>query len=336
VIIPNFPEALAALHHHWHNAAAHPGSGPGRQHPMGTPGAGLEFLTFHRDFVQQVFAWMATQSFPSPLDVAAWTAIPPELRNPSVGWSPVLSQQEIHITTNNPPFASADDLGTFIEVGIHSWIHGATALAFNEPVVGTLHSPESTYFYKIHGLVDYWWQQWQRAHKSVIKDIADNKLIIKEHKELIKEHKEHKELIKEHKELIKEHKELIKEGTKEFKEKDKDIFEGGGHIPIGDPAFGLDDLSTRVSRLEEQAQGRSFIQPAERPDVGGQALSAAGPQPAGVAGAAGIAGFPEPFDPDLEQERREANQQATGQGPSGSDEQGKAGRPERGRRGRGR
>src|SRR5690349_6724007 len=116
MIIPNFPEDLAALHHHWHNPAAHPGAGPGRQHPMGTPGGGLEFLTFHRDFMNQVFAWMATQTFPEPLDIAAWTEIPPEVKVPAVGWNTFLSQQEIRITTNTPPFATDDELGTFIEV----------------------------------------------------------------------------------------------------------------------------------------------------------------------------------------------------------------------------
>src|SRR5262249_51883340 len=70
-------------------------------------------------------------------------------------------------TKKNPPaapdFVDDDDIGFFIESGIHnSFLHGAAAAVYNEPVVQTLHSPQSTYFYKIHGLVQHWWSLWAR------------------------------------------------------------------------------------------------------------------------------------------------------------------------------
>jgi hypothetical protein len=262
-IIPNFPQNLLDLHHNWHVPGAHPGL-PSRVIPPGSPGSGLEFLTFHRNFVAQFHAWYDTQPFADQPAVAAWTFIPIELKDPAVTfWNPNLANQETRITTNTPPFATADEIGMFIENGIHNWIHGATATAFHEPEVGTFHSPQSTYFYKIHGLVDYWWQQWQQSQKQMIKDIIDSKGLLKEHKEFIKE-KEHKEFIKDFKEVP----------EKLIKEKDKDIFEGGGQPGFGgDPAFQIGQLSQRLSRLEAAAAGgQAFIRPEERPEVGGGAL----------------------------------------------------------------
>src|SRR5206468_3000576 len=128
--------------------------------------------------------------------VAPWTSIPAEVKDPMVtGWSSVQAAQEARLTSLTPAFASADELGTYIEGGIHGWIHGATATAFNEFEVQTFHSPRSTYFYGIHGLVDFWWRQWERTQKHVLKDIIDSKA-------RIKEFKEHKEFIKEHKEFV--------------------------------------------------------------------------------------------------------------------------------------
>jgi len=168
-IIPNFPQNLLDIHHNWHVPGAHPGL-PGRQPPFGTTGAGLDFLQFHRDFLTQFHAWYDVQPFGSaPFDVAPfltqadaqaavapWTSIPAEIKNAAVtGWGSVQIAHEARLTTMTPPFASADELGAYIVGGIHNWIHGAAAAAFNEPIVGNFHSPLSTYFYGIHGLVDY-------------------------------------------------------------------------------------------------------------------------------------------------------------------------------------
>ena len=265
MIIPGFPAYLSDMHHEWHQPGSHPGAGPDRVHPIGTPGGGLEFLTFHHSFMQQAFAWFATQTFNPPLDMTPWTAIPAELKDPTLSWNMMLSDQEARIDTDNPPFTSADDLGTFIEIGIHGWIHGATSAHFNEPVVGTFHSPQSTYFYKIHGLVDYWWTQWQhRLHHlgpKVIKEIVDGG-IIREPK-IIKDLVDTKDLSHE----------VIK-----FKDS-KDILEGG--IPPGlggDPAWRVAALTQRVEHLElqvainEAALGRAFIRAEERPEVGHDVL----------------------------------------------------------------
>jgi hypothetical protein len=264
-VIANFPQNLLNMHHAWHSPGAHPPF-PGRAIPAGQPGSGLEFLQFHRDFVAQFHTWYDGQPGADQNAVAPWTAIPPEVKVSAVGWNMNLAGQEQRITTNNPPFVSADELGQFVENGIHNWIHGATGDAFNEPAVKDLHSPQSTYFYKIHGLVDLWWQQWHLP-KSHIKDIIDSnpkrfvvdKVILHEHKQF------QKDVIPDGKGQFKEFKE---------KDKDKDLVENpgfGGEVinPAIDPAaIQMQNLSQRLEALEGFVTRPSFIRGAERPDVG--------------------------------------------------------------------
>lgn len=273
--IPNFPQNLLDMHHAWHTPGAHPPF-PSRAIPAGQPGSGLEFFQFHRDFVVQFHAWYDSQPGADQSAVAAWTALPPEVKDVNLGWNENLVAQEQRITTNNPPFASADELGQFVENGIHNWIHGAVASAFGDPVVGGFHSPRSTYFYKIHGLVDLWWQQWH-APKSMIKDIVDNrpkrlvqdKLTVREGKRLAKD------VIPDNKSQFKELKE---------KDKDKDLVENPGFPfeEIGDPVVQeidpalvqLQDLSQRLQALEGFVTRPAFIRASERPEVGPHAPDA--------------------------------------------------------------
>ncbi|MFD4660636.1 hypothetical protein ACFWP2_34060 [Kitasatospora sp. NPDC058444] len=178
--IPDFPEELADQHHHWHDPSAHPGAGPGRTHPAGTPGGGLEFLTFHRNFVAQFHAWydphtFTTAPFDDPVQkvqlVAPWHSVPTELRKSEYGWDSFDGDAQ-RLDSGTPDFATADELGTFIELGIHNnFLHGAAAAEYNEPVLASFHSPHITQFYGIHGLVDYWWAQWQRRHKIRVKEL---------------------------------------------------------------------------------------------------------------------------------------------------------------------
>jgi len=269
-VIPNFPQNLMDMHHAWHSSSAHPPF-PGRSIAPGQPGSGLEFFQFHRDFVVQFHAWYDGQPGADQNAVAPWTAIPAQLKVSAVGWNPNLATQEQRITTNSPPFATADLLGQYVEDGIHNWIHGATASAFNEPSVADFHSPRSTYFFQIHGLVDYWWQQW-RAPKSRFKDIIDT-----DPKRFIDD-KLDKLVLAEGKRFQKD---VIPEGKgqfKEIKEKDKDLVENPGFDELVDPvvnpaidprAVQFQDLSQRLERLEGFLTRPSFIRAEERPDVGG-------------------------------------------------------------------
>ncbi|WP_180235851.1 hypothetical protein, partial [Bacillus toyonensis] len=172
--IPNFPENLNHEHHAWHDPSSHPNL-PTRNILPPNPGSGLEFLQFHRDFIARFHQWYDFQPFADQNAVAPWMSIPPELKVSSAGWNSRWEEAERRILTNNPPFQSADELGLFIELGIHNqFLHSASSIVYNEPIVANLHSPTSTIFYKIHGLVDYWWSSWEKKTTSDWSGINDN------------------------------------------------------------------------------------------------------------------------------------------------------------------
>jgi hypothetical protein len=261
--IPNFPGELLDQHHNWHTPGVHPSVGPGRAIPMGAPGAGIEFLTFHRNFLAQFHAWYDTTGFTQPpFDdamqkitlVAPWTSVPAELRDPSLGWTQTWADDETRLATDVPDFASADELGTFIETGIHNnFLHGAAAEHYGEPLLAGFHSPQSTFFYKIHGLVDHWWSLWQLDHKLIvkelIKEIADDVL--------------HKRVARD----------LVKERFPEVKDRFGEVKLAAFDVPdeprTWDPIV-LASLEERLSRVETEIfpQRRTFIRATQRPPVG--------------------------------------------------------------------
>ena len=166
--IPNYPQQLIDEHMAWH------------MNPIGTPGArsathqGIDFLQFHRDFLKKFFVWFNAQpaAFRNQFDVTpSWQSVPAELKNDArTGWNPVLAGQEQRIATITPPFASEDVFGTFIETGIHNrYLHGACAVHFNDPNIGSpMTNPViSTYFYKIHGLVNFWGDNWRNKNTGL-------------------------------------------------------------------------------------------------------------------------------------------------------------------------
>lgn len=283
---------MAEKHHAWHTGGAH--GQPGRQIPAGNAGSGNEFILFHRNLVSEFFAWNAAHgNVVPPALLAAWTGVPTFLKSAAHGWTSALATAEQRILNDHASFADLDAYGQFIESTIHNWIHGATAhwlnsdadMANDDPFIGTLHSPQSTYFYQIQGLVDLWARNFRRTKnvrsegpfekiadqkniiKERIKDVIKERLkdnikerikdVIKEHiKEDIKDRKEFKEDFKEHiKEGIKERKEFkedfkehIKEDIKErkeFKEKDKDLIED---FEVGDFGGLVDPPIDHVTR----------------------------------------------------------------------------------------
>jgi hypothetical protein len=170
--IPNMPQSLLDEHMRWHMYPGQPQKGgrainpwpPGAKNPA--PGSGLEFLTFHRKFLAQFHAWYDKQAFADPAAVAPWPAIPPELKISSTGWNGTLVGDEDRIVNKPSSFASADDLGRFVEWSVHGWLHNAAAKVYHEPDLANLMSAtDSTHFYQIHGLIDGWWSKWKKAAK---------------------------------------------------------------------------------------------------------------------------------------------------------------------------
>ena len=108
----------------------------------------------------KVLAWYFQQPSADANAVAPWTDVPQQLRQSNFGWNTQWENDALRLHTVSPPFPNEDALGIFIETGIHNnFLHSATAAWSGEAIIGNLHSPQSTYFYQIHGLVDLWWSQ---------------------------------------------------------------------------------------------------------------------------------------------------------------------------------
>lgn len=271
---------ISEKHHAWHMYPGGSHGHPSRSIQAGQPGSGTEFFQFHKQLLDEFLAWNNVHHAAAAADIAAWNSIPAELKVAATGWPTPwpgldLADAEAKINANPGSFTSEDSFGIHVESTVHNWIHGGVANcpAFALPtaektIISGFHSVQSTWFYRIHGLVQYWRERWVSQHmvKSVIKEIHDHgKHLTKEvDKLLAKEHvKELKEFAKEHtKEQLKD---VGKEHGKEFKDKDKDLVE------VFDPAIReeLAWLKQRLSHLETTlVKGQAFIRPAERPAVG--------------------------------------------------------------------
>lgn len=150
--IPNFPEYLVEEHKNWHHARHN------IDKANAPVGYGLEFLQYHRNFIAQALAWYKESGL-DPRLVEAWVTVPEPIRQ-----SPCYNQAaEARITLQPESFASADELGRFIESsGIHGCIHREAAKLFREPDINDFDTaPHNTVFYNIHGMVDRWWRNWE-------------------------------------------------------------------------------------------------------------------------------------------------------------------------------
>ncbi|MBO0781114.1 MAG: hypothetical protein J2P37_20030 [Ktedonobacteraceae bacterium] len=161
VEIPNFPSSLHDQHMAWHH---NPPNDGGRQIPQGQPGSGLEFLTFHCNFLWQFETWYNQQSFANSNLTAPWIQMPPEFRTAEDGPGRMNDEQRF---LNNPlSWGSTEDaFGIWVENGIHSWLHTiAVPQVYGDPLMHDfMDASKSYYFYKLHGLINRWWITWQKA-----------------------------------------------------------------------------------------------------------------------------------------------------------------------------
>lgn len=151
-MIPNFPADLLQEHGRWHH----------ERHPMQLnppPGYGLEFLQFHRGFIRRALDWYRRSSGMDARLVEAWPSVPEAIRQ-----APCYSvSAEARIVRQPESFASADDLGRFIESsGLHGCIHETLAALHNDPELRDFDlAPRHTEFYQLHGMIDRWYQNWE-------------------------------------------------------------------------------------------------------------------------------------------------------------------------------
>lgn len=151
-IIPNFPEELLEEHMRWHHAR----DAVDIDHPP--TGYGLEFLTFHRQFVRKVLDWYTAAGLDQRL-VEPWPSVPEPIRQ-----APCYNlEAEARILQRPETFATADELGRFIESsGIHGCIHEVAAELYGDPDINDFDvAPRDTVFYNIHRMIDNWWRNWE-------------------------------------------------------------------------------------------------------------------------------------------------------------------------------
>ncbi|SFI73953.1 hypothetical protein SAMN02799624_01958 [Paenibacillus sp. UNC496MF] len=153
-LIPNFPQSLLEEHMRWHHANHYDDFS---QLP---PGYGQSFLNFHRQFINKVYQWYGTTGY-DPRAIAGWQSVPEAIRNTAC----YNRAAEARVLNNPQSFASADQLGIFLEASsLHGCIHQESARLFGEPALNDFdEAPRTTMFYNIHGMIDQWYRNWERA-----------------------------------------------------------------------------------------------------------------------------------------------------------------------------
>lgn len=143
------PENIITDHVNWHSKRPENG---GRSVPRGQKDSGEEFLSWHKKIIARYRRWCKHSGNPI---IESWCKIPADL-------------DPTHFKFNSPNLRSFDTLdgfGIFLENWVHSVLHDRAALVYNEPVLRTLESPRSSYFWQLHGLVNNWRRNFEEIHK---------------------------------------------------------------------------------------------------------------------------------------------------------------------------
>ena len=166
--IPNIPSAMIPEHENWHMQPGNPSRGGRLINPWPSSeagpisGSGAEFLNWHGDYLDRFVAWVNSlppNEQPEPSSIEPWTAIPLGFKMGMLGWNQDRSKQEQRLQDMSN-FQTLDELGIFLEWGLHGFFHNAAAQMFKEPIIMTFESPRSTYFWQLHGLIENWHQRW--------------------------------------------------------------------------------------------------------------------------------------------------------------------------------
>lgn len=174
--INNIPQNMIDEHINWHTKPGNPGGGGRAINPWPggssspAPGSGEEFLVWHRGYVDRFHDWVGNlpaRQKPNASSITPWTSIPMGLKMGMVGWNSSRAADEAQLADMSN-FSTLDELGGFLEWGLHGWLHGASAQMWSEPVLTSFESPRSTFFWQLHGLIDHWRQQWVDESKPKI------------------------------------------------------------------------------------------------------------------------------------------------------------------------
>jgi hypothetical protein len=152
--IANFPQKYLDEHEAWHESQRD--RIPTRDRP-GAPGYGDDFLSFHQRFITRVAADLIADRGLDPGLFAPWPDIPAELKA-DTAWPRVNADYD-RIVSRPYTFETTDTFGLFLDAadGLHRWVHRNAAAALKDDSFADFHrSPESTLFYRWHGLITRW------------------------------------------------------------------------------------------------------------------------------------------------------------------------------------
>lgn len=150
--IENFPQELLDEHASWHMNMR-----------MGTNARnGVDFLSFHREFLKKSIEWYRSQGFDTKV-IRPWSSIPNEIKS-HPRWNQRLQNAENRIVNDLDSFSSSEELGNFLlNTNLHGSVHVIGSIVYNDPDFGQITlSPQSTYFYNWHRLINQWWREFER------------------------------------------------------------------------------------------------------------------------------------------------------------------------------
>lgn len=150
----NPASALITEHSNWHGSCGG-GSGPPC---VGSSGRGTAFLKFHRNFLERLRDDFERQGVSA--DITPWYRVPTAITQSGLWTSADRAAEQAVLTMVDPAtgqrFASLDRFGAFIEAEYHNRIHSYAASVYGETILNNAGmSPKSTYFFKIHGLIEW-------------------------------------------------------------------------------------------------------------------------------------------------------------------------------------
>lgn len=166
-LINNIPQPMIDEHVAWHSRPGNPSAG-GRAidpfPPVGKRpalGSGEEFLVQHRGYVERFQQWvdgLPVNDRPPASEIVPWGAIPQMLKMSMLGWNANLANEE-QLLSDMSNFDSLDELGRFLEWSLHGFLHNAASGMWNRPVLLSFESLRVTYFWRLHGLIEHWHQE---------------------------------------------------------------------------------------------------------------------------------------------------------------------------------
>ena len=173
-------DPLVTEHTQWHLGAA--GSPGARKQPI----SGSEFLAFHRNFLIRLRAKHESLGRDAS-ERTGWGFLAEDSELFAVLPQSVKDAVDNVIGNRDPrhggaPFANEEDFGLYMEEEIHNQLHGSTAVAHpsDANAIASINmSPTSTYFFKIHGFVEWIYKVFQRGKlfQTAYSDVLQRQIV---------------------------------------------------------------------------------------------------------------------------------------------------------------